>query len=84
MVTTTAIYSREQLGISRALSGGAISSAGHPCREIHLLSADALRSYCCLLLPRESHKSCRVNEKAGRGGGDRIYQGTDSIAGLRA
>ena len=51
MVTTTAIYSREQLGISRTLLGGAISSACHPCRETHLLSADALRSYCWLLLP---------------------------------
>jgi hypothetical protein len=48
-------------------------SACHPCREIHLLSADALRSYCCLLLPRGSHKSCKVNEKTGRGGGDRTH-----------
>ncbi len=71
MVTTTAIYSREQLGIPRTLLSGAISAACHSCREIHLLSADALRSYCSLLLPRGSHKSCRVNEKAGRGGGDR-------------
>jgi hypothetical protein len=38
MVTTTAIYSREQLGISRTLLGGAISSACHPCREIHLIT----------------------------------------------
>ena len=39
--------------------------------RVRLLPADALHSYCCLLLPRGSHKSCRVNEKAGRGGGDR-------------
>jgi hypothetical protein len=71
MVTTAAIYSREQLGISRTLLGGAISSAYHPCREIHLLSADAPRSYCCLLLPRGFSKSFVKNEKTGRGGGDR-------------
>src|SRR5216684_439558 len=77
MVVATAIYSREQLGISRTQLCGAIPSACHPCREIHLLSADALRSYCCLLLPRGSHKSCRVNEKGGRGGGDRTTCGVE-------
>src|SRR5260370_31149440 len=47
------------------------SSACHPCREYFVLTADTFRSYCCLLLPRGFRKSCGVNEKAGRGGGDR-------------
>ncbi len=40
-------------------------------------------SYCCLLLPRGIRKSFGVNEKAGRGGGDRIHQGAESKGTLR-
>src|ERR1700746_3684788 len=66
MVTTTAIYSREQLGISRTLLGGAISSACHPCREIHLLSADSLRSPQKLcMLGRGRHWGHLVSELGG-------------------
>src|SRR4029077_5407601 len=47
------------------------SSACHPYRKSHLPLADALRSYCCLLLPRGFSKSFVKNKKTGRGGGDR-------------
>ncbi len=40
-------------------------------------------AYCCLLLPRGIRKSFGKNEKAGRGGGDRIYQGAESKGTLR-
>jgi hypothetical protein len=70
---TLVIYSLPKLGISGTLVPGGDSSAFHPCRLYFALTADAIRSYCCLLLPRGSHKSRRVNEKAGRGGGDRNY-----------
>ncbi len=73
MVTATAIYSREQLGIYRTLVPGGDSSACHPCRQYFVLTADAIRSYCCLLLPRGFSKSFVKNEKTGRGGGDRTH-----------
>ena len=61
----------EQLGTCSA--GARInSSACHPYRKSHLPLADALRSYCCLLVPRRFSKSFVKNKKTGRGGGDRI------------
>ena len=47
----------------------------HPCRSFYFNYDDYQRfcSYCCLLLPRCFGKSCEVNEKAGRGGGDRTH-----------
>lgn len=58
MVTTTAIYSREQLGISRTLLGEAISSACHPGREIHLLSADAPFRQRCSTFEEKTRTAC--------------------------
>jgi hypothetical protein len=63
----------EQFGdVKRQCEGN--SSACYPCREFQQLPADALRSYCCLLLPRGISKSFVKSEKTGRGGGDRKQQ----------
>jgi len=42
------LLSRTFRNLSNAVAC-AIPSACHPYREIHLLSADAVRSYCCML-----------------------------------
>jgi hypothetical protein len=66
---TLIIYSLPKLGISRTIVPGGDSSACHPCRHYSVLTADAIRSYCCLLLPRGLSKSLVKKEKTGWGGG---------------
>jgi hypothetical protein len=48
-------------------------------RKFHFLLADALRCYCCHLLPRGSRKSCGAKEEAGRDGGDRTRRPISAV-----
>ena len=49
-------------------------SACHPCRKGFIQQPTPIPAYCCLLLPRGTHKSLRENRKDGRGGGDRTHR----------
>jgi hypothetical protein len=75
---TLVIYSLPKLGISKDFSArGRFVGLPSVPRDSPAI-ADALRSYCCLLLPRGFSKSFVKNEKTGRGGGDRTKSGVET------